>query len=188
MQPTWALSRGASRDCHHHRRQPRRRLRPIRRGEFRDERTNWGIPQQDAIQSRVGTRTPTDIPGGKTVTTADVVRAMRANVPLLLVDALGDDHAQTLAGAMRLPDAGQPGALGDEIQDNLAQTLDEQTQGDTSAPIVFFCAAECWESYNASSAIHAGYTNVCVPRRPRRRTEAKLPLDNREVRRWRRRS
>jgi PQQ-dependent catabolism-associated CXXCW motif protein len=157
MQPTWALFPGGAPPAA----EPAPAADPLE-ANLADERTNWGVPAQDAIQSRVGTRTPVEIPGGKTVTTADVVRAMRAHLPLLLVDALADDHAQTLAGAMRLPDAGQPGAVGDEIQDNLAQTLDEQTEGDLSTPIVFFCAgAECWESYNASlRAIHAGYTNV----------------------------
>jgi PQQ-dependent catabolism-associated CXXCW motif protein len=96
------------------------------------------------------------------VSTVDVVRAFTESVPVILIDALRDDHAQTIRGAIRMPDAGQTGSFDDQIQEDLAGALEAQTEGNMGAALVFFCqGSQCWESYNASlRAINLGYTNV----------------------------
>jgi PQQ-dependent catabolism-associated CXXCW motif protein len=80
----------------------------------------------------------------------------------VLVDALGEQHPQTIAGAVRIPEAGKDGTFDDSTQDDLAQRLENLTGANFDRPVIFFCqGALCWESYNASlRAINLGYTHV----------------------------
>jgi PQQ-dependent catabolism-associated CXXCW motif protein len=160
-QPTWALFGGAPSAAPAPEPAPAPASAPALTN-LADELTDWGIPPQDTLQSRIGMRTPTTMPGGAVVTTAEVAQAQRSDAPPLLVDALGDPHPATIPGAVRFPEVGLGGSFDDDVQSLVAHTLEEWTEGDLDTPLVFFCqGAQCWESYNASlRAIHLGYRNV----------------------------
>ena len=129
---------------------------------YANELTDWGIPAQKVLQSNVGSRTPLTIPGGKVITTSDLATAIRSGIDFLLIDALKDDHFETIAGAERIPDAGSAGNFNDATQRSLGRQLSSLSDGDFDYDIVFFCqGAECWKSYNASlRAINLGYRSV----------------------------
>ena len=130
---------------------------------FADERTDFGVPPQATLQVLVGTTTPTSIPGGRVLTTADVVGILRAGeMPLLLVDVLDSAAHDGIPGSIWVPGAGKPGRFDDDIQRKLADTLGEVTGNDLGAPLAFFCeGARCWESYNAAlRAMRLGFQSV----------------------------
>ena len=101
------------------------------------------------------------------------------DAPLILIDALRDEHGRPSTARCVCPTPGCPAQFDDQAQQDLAAALEEQTGGNR-APLVFFCqGAQCWESYNASlRAINLGYTNVYWYRGGLAAwTEAKLPLE-----------
>jgi PQQ-dependent catabolism-associated CXXCW motif protein len=115
--------------------------------------------------------TPTNIPGGRIVTTAQMRHLLEVTrdggLVYLLVDAWNDLTHPTLPGAVRLPFAGSPrdfddGDFDDVVQGMLWDLLGRLTDLRADYPIVFFCAgARCWESYNAAfRAIRLGFENV----------------------------
>ena len=132
---------------------------------YANETTNFGVAPQKTLKSNVGSQTPTSIPGGRTMTTKDLAKALHDGLPITLIDAWDDQqrgtHA-TLPGATELTYAGQPGNFDDAIQARLQGDLAKLTKGDWNQTLVFFCqGAECWEAYNAAlRAIHAGYGDV----------------------------
>jgi len=105
--------------------------------------------------------TPTSIPGGKVITTRQLMQARpggQGNLMLL--------HA--FPSPLHLPDAipvvpaGRGGSFDDAVQREFGRYLQQATGGDTSRMLVFYCqGVQCWASYNASlRAIHLGYRNV----------------------------
>lgn len=53
------------------------------------------------------------------------------------------------------------GALADETRAYFEAALDEATGGQSEAPLVFYCLADCWMSWNAAKrALDLGYTGV----------------------------
>ncbi len=67
---------------------------------------------------------------------------------------------QTIPGAVWLPNTGYE-ALADETLAYLVAGLEAVTQGDPTAPVVVFCKANCWMSWNAARrAVESGYTRV----------------------------
>ena len=66
----------------------------------------------------------------------------------------------SLPGAVWLPETGR-GVLSDAMQAYLADNLDTLTNHNKDHPILVFCIADCWMSWNAAQRIAAmGYTNV----------------------------
>ncbi|MGD9784626.1 MAG: rhodanese-like domain-containing protein [Hyphomicrobiaceae bacterium] len=67
---------------------------------------------------------------------------------------------ETLPGAYWLPEVGR-GRLDDTVARYLAAELERLTGRDTSRPIVVFCTADCWMSWNAMKRFAAlGYTRL----------------------------
>jgi PQQ-dependent catabolism-associated CXXCW motif protein len=65
-----------------------------------------------------------------------------------------------IPGSLWLPDTGY-GALSDATALYLNQGLVRATAGDKSRPLVFYCLANCWMSWNAARrALTLGYTRV----------------------------
>jgi PQQ-dependent catabolism-associated CXXCW motif protein len=126
------------------------------------ERDDLKVPSQDELQTNYGSDTPLTIPNGKVASTADLADIVHQKSRPLFIDALAGPHLTTILGAMRIPDAGIAGNWTDQIQRRLKVRLDNLTNRDLDANLVFFCmGASCWESYNASlRAIHAGYRHV----------------------------
>lgn len=65
-----------------------------------------------------------------------------------------------IPGSVWLPDTGY-GALSDRMQDYFARGLAQASGGDKARPLVFYCLADCWMSWNAAKrALTLGYSNV----------------------------
>jgi PQQ-dependent catabolism-associated CXXCW motif protein len=129
---------------------------------FGDENADFRVLPQNTLQSAVGKPTPLAIPGATTMTTIELMKAMQAGRPMVLIDALKDRHTTTIKGAVALPYAGAFGTFNDQVQTRLANALHSLLQGRTDVPLIFFCqGAKCWESYNAAlRARAAGFQNV----------------------------
>ena len=105
--------------------------------------------------------TPASIPGGRLVTTPELVQLMQdPNAQALVFDVLGGP--QSLPNAIPVVPASQPGNFQDQTQQQFGQFLQQTTQGRKDRPMVFYCqSTQCWMSYNAAlRAINLGYTRV----------------------------
>lgn len=71
-----------------------------------------------------------------------------------------DKVRMSIPGSIWLANAGY-GALSDGIAAYFHDSLDRITGGDKARPLVFFCLADCWMSWNgARRAISLGYSHV----------------------------
>jgi PQQ-dependent catabolism-associated CXXCW motif protein len=65
-----------------------------------------------------------------------------------------------IPGSIWLPEIGR-GALSPQIEAYFRAHLDAATEGRRDVPVVFYCLAECWMSWNAAKrAASWGYTRV----------------------------
>jgi PQQ-dependent catabolism-associated CXXCW motif protein len=87
-----------------------------------------------------------------------------------------------IPGSLWLPDVGR-GALSPELEDYFRNHLEVATKGDHGAPVVFYCLADCWMSWNAAKrAANWDYTRVYWYRDGTDGWEAaKLPMENAEA-------
>lgn len=70
------------------------------------------------------------------------------------------DKRETIPGATWLPETGR-GQLEPRLSAYFARHLARLTSGDRGRPIVFFCLADCWMSWNAvKRAAALGYTRL----------------------------
>lgn len=106
--------------------------------------------------------TPREIPGAKTIRTAQLRESLRGEPQPLLFDVLGGEAHASLPGAIWLPGAGRGQSFTDTVQARLAKTLQATTKGDRKRALVFFCQGpQCWLSYNAAlRAVALGYDAV----------------------------
>ena len=138
-----------------------------RRPELFDPATGFRIARHRAP-------TPDDIPGDIPVITAheaadlakagavllDVFAAAQSRFDELDGTWLVSKQHMSLPGALWLPETGR-GALEPEIASFLVTNLEAATDGDRDSPIIVFCIADCWMSWNAAQRISAlGYTDV----------------------------
>ena len=66
----------------------------------------------------------------------------------------------SIPGAVWLPEVGK-GAPPRDILTYLDDNLARLTRGDKGCPLIFFCIADCWMSWNATQRATAlGYTNA----------------------------
>lgn len=71
-----------------------------------------------------------------------------------------DKRHDDIPRSVWLPNVGY-GALSAETDRYFRRSLDEITGGDANRPLVFYCQAECWMSWNAAKrALDYGYVNV----------------------------
>jgi PQQ-dependent catabolism-associated CXXCW motif protein len=129
---------------------------------YGSENIDFGVRPQNTLKRDVGTRTPLTIPGAATVTTTELMDAMKHGRPMVLIDALRDNHSQTIKGAVSLPYAGNYGTFHDQVQTRVAKAVGDLAQGRAGVPLIFFCeGVRCWESYNAVlRARAAGFGNI----------------------------
>ena len=67
---------------------------------------------------------------------------------------------QDLPGSVWLPDTGY-GALAPVMEGYFTSNLRQATKGERDRPVVFYCLAQCWMSWNAAKrALALGYTRV----------------------------
>ncbi len=130
---------------------------PLRQN-YADELTDFGVPPQNEMQQNVASPTPTSIPGGHVITTAEIHQAVGK---LLMFDVLQGNHP-SIPSAMSMPGVGMAGTYDDAAQRSMWAMLSQATHMNPNTPIVFFCAgSRCWESYNAAlRALHLGFKTV----------------------------
>ncbi|MBX3635569.1 MAG: hypothetical protein KF683_09325 [Rubrivivax sp.] len=106
--------------------------------------------------------TPASLPGGRLVTTRELVALLRGGAKgrPLVFDVLGG--AEKLPGALMAVPAHQAGGFDDAVQQEFGRFLQQVTQGRAERPLVFYCAStQCWMSYNAAlRAVRLGYRQV----------------------------
>ena len=117
---------------------------------------------------------PDAVPGGQTIHT-DALHALTAGQALVLVDVLPAPRRppgmrpdapwlpvprRDIPGSLWLPEIGR-GAIPPEIDAWMEHKLEAATGGDRGRPIVFYCRADCWMSWNAAKRAAAhGWRNV----------------------------
>ena len=116
---------------------------------------------------------PDDVPGATRVS-APEVRALLAK-GALAIDVFGVANTRfdefdgswivakqrvSIPGAVWLPEVGK-GTPPHDILTYLDENLARLTRGDKACPLIFFCIADCWMSWNAvQHAAAMGYTNI----------------------------
>jgi PQQ-dependent catabolism-associated CXXCW motif protein len=122
--------------------------------------------------SRYRSPVPDNVPGGSTISAAEVAVLVKDKNAILLdvmpSDGAGLDPAtgewhmtnprQDIPGSVWLPDVGRgqlTPAMNGYFRDNLAKL----TAGNVSRPVIVYCQADCWMSWNAvKRAATYGYT------------------------------
>lgn len=115
--------------------------------------------------------TPSDLPGGAVVDAAGVAAARDAGA--LLLDVVrsgagtlthgvwrGAEPRATIPGAAWLPGLGQ-GAQDPDVADYVEAGLTALLGDDLDRPVVVFCVADCWASWNAGRRlVERGHATV----------------------------
>jgi len=130
---------------------------PILAFEMRD----FGIrPVSKLRRQQMHAPTPTAIPSGRLISTAQLFQAYKAGQKMIVIDVLGGSY--TLPSSYIEQRVAYGGNFRDRIQQQTAAWLQQLSQGNKAIPIVMLCSDPmCWLSYNASlRAINAGFTNV----------------------------
>jgi len=117
---------------------------------------------------------PTTLTGATTVDTVGLQELLAAEAPALIdvlpaprppADRAGariwrDPAHANIPGSVWLPNVGY-GALAPEFETWFADQLAALSDGDRTRPLVFYCQAGCWMSWNAAKrALALGYENV----------------------------
>lgn len=124
--------------------------------------------------SRYRAPAPETVDGAQRIAAPDVMALIKSKNPIL-IDAMpaeggGLDPASghwriakthdTLPGAVWLPDVGK-GAITPGIDAYFREKLARLTDGDKTRPVVIFCQADCWMSWNAVKRASAyGYSQL----------------------------
>jgi quinoprotein dehydrogenase-associated probable ABC transporter substrate-binding protein/PQQ-dependent catabolism-associated CXXCW motif protein len=118
---------------------------------------------------------PASLAGARVVTTAEVQKLLGTAAAPLMIDVLpaprepGNRPAgsiwrpaprQNIPGSLWLPNVGY-GELSAEFETWFRDNLARVTEGDRSRPLLFYCKADCWMSWNAAKrALAYGYRQV----------------------------
>ena len=118
---------------------------------------------------------PATLAGATVVTTQSLRRMLERSEDVILIDVLPAPRKprnlrpealwlpkkhRNIPGSIWLPNTGY-GILPVEEEGYLRQTLVRVTGGDTRRPLVFYCLADCWMSWNAAKrAVSWSYSNV----------------------------
>ena len=134
---------------------------------------------------------PDAVPGGTVIHTQSL-HALLANPQVILVDVLPAERRpagmrpgtpwlplphRDLPGSLWLPDVGR-GAIPPALDQWLDQSLLRACAGDRSRPVVVYCKADCWMSWNAAKRIaQHGWRHVYwYPDGPASWSQAGFPL------------
>ena len=118
--------------------------------------------------------TPTTLRGATVIATEEAQRLWRSS-SAIFIDVLPrppkpkhlsanvvwrDRPRHDIPGSAWLPNVGF-GALSPEVEAYFGDNLERLTKGDQNAPMVIYCLAQCWMSWNAAKrALSYGYTRV----------------------------
>jgi tetratricopeptide (TPR) repeat protein len=151
-----------------------------------DEDADFGIPADGLLHDEVGGRTPMDAPGARTIRTAELVRLLTDQAPLV-IETVSNSWGRSIAGAVGLKFSGLGGSFTDEAQDRLRRKMAELTRGDPSVPVVAVgWNAERFDGRNLALRLVAlGHLNVYWYRGGREAWEvAGLPETELSVQDW----
>jgi rhodanese-related sulfurtransferase len=129
---------------------------------YADEATDWGVRPTSELETKYyHAKTPTTVPGAKTVTTAELKKLLDGPNPPLLFDVLKGSSV-VIAGAIYLGSNAGDGRVFAMDKARFAKMLTAVTNGDKNRQMVFYCLSSmCWLSYNAAlRAVGEGYQNV----------------------------
>jgi PQQ-dependent catabolism-associated CXXCW motif protein len=122
--------------------------------------------------ARYRTPVPDKVPGGRVITAAEVADLVQSQQAILLdvmpsdgagLDAVtGEWHMAKqrldIPGSIWLPDVGR-GNLTPSLDAYFRDNLAKLTSGNVSRPVIVYCQADCWMSWNAvKRASGYGYT------------------------------
>ena len=143
-------------------------------------RLSFGLTNRHFSDGQSGLRleryrapTPDGCPGAQTISTLQAKALIEGGAIAIDVSAtehsrydeldgtwLIDEPRMTLPGAIWLPEVGR-GRLDEAMQHYLSHNLEQLSGGDLKQPMIIFCIADCWMSWNAVQRIAAlGYQNV----------------------------
>ncbi len=126
------------------------------------ELQEMGVPAQTSLKNGdLGGPTPTSIPGGRVITTPELLQLLNNRQSgAIVLDVLGSH--QRLPNAVDAVAASAGGSFNDRTQQQFERQLEGLTGGRKDAPLVLYCSSiHCWMSYNAAlRAINAGYSQV----------------------------
>lgn len=138
-----------------------------KRPDLFDAETGYRIGRQRAP-------TPTDIPAPAVLVDTETAAAL-IEAGAVVLDVFGAAQSRfdeldgtwlvskerlSLPGALWLPETGR-GRLSPTMQAYLESNLASATEGNLAKPIVVFCIADCWMSWNAAQRISdLGYSSV----------------------------
>lgn len=119
--------------------------------------------------------TPACVPNGITLDVAGLQALLQQPEPPVLIDVwailrrveagfgsvwLPNETHDSLPGAVWLPNVGY-GKLEPDLENYLQRNLQRLSAGDKGKPLVFFCVADCWMSWNTVQRVRGyGYTQV----------------------------
>ena len=131
---------------------------------YADETKSFGVAPPSEAAKTLNGPTPTDLPGGAVLTTAqlwDAIANHKLGPAIFLIDVGAAAHTQTIPGASRLPAAGQ-GTMDEKTLQDIWTALSKVTGGNFDIPVVFFGAdVKDWSGYNGGlRAINMGYDRV----------------------------
>ena len=126
-----------------------------------DEDDDFGVTPVSDLQTGLVAPTPREVPGAKTIHTAEP-RDLLAHTKPLLIDVALDSWGYSLQGAVGLQGIGHGAAFSEGLQVKLARKIGDLTGGDLTKPIVVFCVnSERFTGYNAALRLAGlGYTDV----------------------------
>jgi tetratricopeptide (TPR) repeat protein len=162
------------------------RLRLAGARDHADEDADFGVPADGLLHDEVAGRTPMDAPGARTIRTAELVRLLTDQAPLV-IETVSNSWGRSITGAIGLRFSGLGGSFTDEAQDRLRRKMAELTRGDPSVPVVAVgWNAERFDGRNLALRLVAlGHLNVYWYRGGREAWEvAGLPETELSVQNW----
>ncbi|HME27636.1 MAG TPA: rhodanese-like domain-containing protein [Acetobacteraceae bacterium] len=134
------------------------RLAGIR--DHADEDADFGLPSDNVLHTGYEARTPTTVPGARTIGTHDLAILLERRKPLIVDASL--PWGESVPGAVGLWGAGIGGSVSDKYQDRLGSKMQQLTHGDRTLPVVVMgWNAERYQGRNLALRLVAlGYTEV----------------------------
>lgn len=113
--------------------------------------------------------TPSHSEHAKTLSTSDVIQLLQRSVKPVLLDVqpvtwntvfIEKEPRLHIPGSYWLPNVGL-GELDPDWSEYFSRNLARMTNGDKNYPVIIYCRADCWMSWNAlKRAASWGYTNL----------------------------
>jgi adenylate cyclase len=110
-------------------------LRQVGYRDHAEPDADFGVPSDDHLHSDLVGLTPTTVPGGKTILTAELQSLLAERNPLV-VDTMLYTWGHSITGAIGLAGSGRGGELSGPMTERLGRKLQQISRGDLSVPIV----------------------------------------------------